>query len=166
MSMVQFPKYDPDEASGILDTNSNTTALDIIQVTEAANRAALRKEIEEFVAHMKQREFPGVRRIEVTVGHKKGLRWLLVPKYAKEEYADIAGWTLYANESEAWKNEDLTKINPFLCGITADGELLEEYVWTEIWIPGIKKAKPIDEMSASTVNDYRYYLSELLKKYG
>ena len=148
----------------------------VLAAKEASDRQLLQAEIEAFVEKMKAKGFPGVQRIRVTTGYKKGFRYLFVPKYAKEATADVCGW-LYTSKDYALMRgqgadglskeayETHLRSGLTLFGLTEDGRIIEEYVWTDLWIPGLKLLGSVADVATTMVGDYRWYLGQLAERH-
>lgn len=172
----QFVNYTPPADGPVQPEPDTLSASAVLASKAAAEKQLLQEEITAFVNDMQARGFPGAQRIKVKTGYKKGLRYLLLPKYAKEEEGEVIGWLYHTSDYAralgkgpgGLSDEDydlFLRSGSTRFGITAEGKLLEEYVWTNIWIPNLKVVGSINDVADSLVGNYRWYLAELAKRY-
>lgn len=173
----EFVNYTPPAEGPVQPEPDTLSASAVLESKVAAERQLLQDEIATFISDMQTKGFPGVARISVTVGYKKGLRYFFLPKYAKEEKGDVVGWLYHTRDYaraigkgpgglsdedyELFSNSGTTRF-----GITTEGDILEEYVWTNIWIPKLKVLGSVDKVADNMVSDYRWYLEQIAKRYA
>ena len=153
----------PDETQDPQPRDLQSATLAKLDADDDAQRQALTEEIVKFIEQMRAHSLPGVRRITITDGYKKGLRYLLTPKYSKENHVVVAGWTLYVRDIKVLRdNPDWHKLLDVQAfAITVDGEILDRYLWFPYGGSGLKKVS-VSELSGTAASKQRWYLRQLM----
>ena len=163
---AQPPKGGEDD--GVQDPSQKdleTYALASLDDRDTRQREALKRELAEFIEQMRARGLPGVTRITIRDGYKKGWRYLFTPKYCKENLIVVAGWKLHVREIEELRNDpqwhDLLDVQVF--AVTAGGDLLDKYIWLPYGGSGLEKID-VQQLSGKYLSNQRWYLQRLREK--